>query len=517
MEHTRRDYRLRFFSIILFAVLTVIGTVFSVYLLLYADTLYTYTVAVLFLVLSLISGFFNVTTSYWYYRSFFYKEHLDGIRKALMPLKVLPTVAVAVPVFNEDPKTVERSLLSLKGMNYPKGKLRFYLLDDSDDVAIASELERFSKSNQVTYLHRGSRKGYKAGALNNMLKHSKEDFVAVFDYDERLTDRDFLVDTLPYFSDKSVSYVQTEKRYAKGNLFSDSIDLFDAFFFRFVQPARALNNTAIFAGSCGIIRKSALDDIGGFPEYIIEDTFFSFESDMKNYKSLYLPKVYAHGRPIRRFSELAKQQWRYNYGDTQFLKYFFSRRSEARKKRQLSQISGIEYMTHGFGLNYLSSILLLFTLASVLIVFSSFPVAHVTLNQLFLTKNISLDLEILGVGALLLSIAMPIVLTKLYFGSAKKGVMIFIVNFALAGIRARAGLNAFFNLNPKFKWSRPKLANKLNILPAIRNSAFEIVLASVLLVFGTAAIAVDNFFGGMWLFWYSFLYSSTFYFFYKYG
>ena len=38
---------------------------------------------------------------------------------------------------------------------------------------------------------------------------------------------------------------------------SDSINLFDAFFFKFIQPARAFNNTAIFSGSCGIIRRSA--------------------------------------------------------------------------------------------------------------------------------------------------------------------------------------------------------------------------------------------------------------------
>jgi cellulose synthase (UDP-forming) len=89
-----------------------------------------------------------------------------------------------------------------------------------------------------------------------------------------------------------------------------------------VQPSRALNNTAIFAGSCGLIRRSALDKIGGFPEYIIEDTFFSFESDMHNYTSIYIPKVYAYGKPITTFTELVKQQWRYNYGDTQFMMYY---------------------------------------------------------------------------------------------------------------------------------------------------------------------------------------------------
>ena len=106
-------------------------------------------------------------------------------------------------------------------------------------------------------MHRNDRKGFKAGALNNMLKHSKEEFVAIFDYDEvPHKHRTSLMDMLPYFSDKKLSYIQTEKRYFKGTFFSDTVDLFDAFFFKFVQPSRALNNTAIFAGSCGLIRRT---------------------------------------------------------------------------------------------------------------------------------------------------------------------------------------------------------------------------------------------------------------------
>ena len=43
---------------------------------------------------------------------------------------------------------------------------------------------------------------------------------------------------------------------------------------------------------------------------VIEDTFFSFESDEKNFRSLYIPKVYALGRPLATFTALVKQQKR---------------------------------------------------------------------------------------------------------------------------------------------------------------------------------------------------------------
>ena len=516
MEVTLGDYRIRFLGIIMFSVLTAMGLIFSVYLLLNAQSAYTYAIAIMFFCLSALSGVFNIASSYWYYRSYFYDVHIDNITKSLKPLSRFPTVAIAVPTFNEDPEMVIENMKVLKGMNYPSDKKHYYLLDDSTDAEARSKLSRFCKKDGITYLHRNSRKGYKAGALNNMLKHSKEEFVAVFDYDETLTDKNFLMETLPYFSDMSVSYVQTEKRYAKGTLFSDTVDLFDAFFFKFIQPARALNNTAIFAGSCGIIRRDAIDSIGGFPEYIIEDTFFSFESDINKYKSLYVPKVYALGKPIKTFSELAKQQWRYNYGDTQFLKYFFTRKKSENKKL-LSPLSKIDYMTHGFGLNYLSTILLLFTIISVFIVFSTFPVSHITLKNLFATNNLNIYLELFGVSALLVSILTPVILTKLYFNSARKGFMIFIVNFALVLVRTKAAISAVFSINPRTRWVRINTRDEMNLTRAIKNSLAEVSFSALLVSLGAVAIFIDNFSGGVWLLWYGLLYSSTFFFFYKYG
>lgn len=517
MSYIKRNgnSKMRFLGVILFLVLTVFGFILSAYLILNASTVYMYVLAVLFLVLSTVSGLFNIATSYWYYRSYFYGKHLRDISKSLRPMTHFPTVAIAMPTFNEDPAMVEKNMLRLKSLNYPKGKLRFYLLDDSTDDEKGKELAAFSRRNNIVYLHRDERRGYKAGALNNMLRGSGEEFVAIFDYDEYLTNRNFLLDTMPYFQDDELSYIQTEKRYSNGTFFSETINLFDGFFFKFVQPARALNNTAIFAGSCGVIRRKALDVIGGFPEYVIEDTFFSFESDINKYKSLYLPRVYALGKPIRSFSELAKQQWRYNYGDTQFLRYFIERKTKS--KKLMSTLSKIDYMTHGFGLNYLSSVLLLFTITSILIVFSTYPISHISIRQLISPTYLNMELELFGMGALIISIITPILLTKLYFGSAKKGFMVFLVNFALVFVRTKAALSAVLNLNPQHKWVRSSGGRSGSVIAAMQNSAFEIGFAALLFLLGSSALLIDNLSGGLWLLWYGLLYSSTFYFFYRYG
>ncbi len=515
---TLKKSTLRLFVVSLFVMLTISGLIFSFYLVYYgAHDIYTYLLAGFFIILSLVSGFFNIFIAYSYYRSSFYNEYLEGINRYLKPLTKYPTVAIAMPVYNEDAATVKRNMLRLMQMKYPANKMKFYLLDDSNLPEINSDLQKFSQSNGVVYLHRDERKGFKAGALNNMLKKSKEDFVALFDYDEYLTNPNFMMELLPYFEDKSLSYIQTEKRYFKGSFFSDTVDLFDAFFFKFVQPSRALNNTAIFAGSCGLIRRSALDKIGGFPEYIIEDTFFSFESDMHNYTSIYLPKVYAYGKPITTFTELVKQQWRYNYGDTQFMMYYWDRLNSPNVKNR-PLLSKIDYITHGLGMNYVSIILILFTLLSVFVIFAAVSPSQVTVNQLLEAHYITTTMEILGIGTFIVSIIAPMVLTKIHFKSLRKGFMVFMLNFGLSFVRARAAIAAYTHASPSSGWQRGERRSPARMAArTIRNSFSEISFSSVLIVLGIFAFIGNNVYGAAWLLWYGLLYASTFILFYKYG
>ena len=350
-----------------------------------------------------------------------------------------------------------------------------------------------------------------------MLGHSREEYIALFDYDEYLTNTRFLEDLLPYFDDKKLSYIQTEKRYFKGSFFSDTVDLFDAFFFRFVQPSRALNNTAIFAGSCGLIRRSALDKIGGFPEYIIEDTFFSLESDMHNYTSIYLPKVYAYGKPITTFTELVKQQWRYNYGDTQFMLYYLNRMKSPNIRKQ-TLMSKIDYVTHGLGMNYVSIILIMFTLMSVLIIFAAVTPSSVTVAQLLQAKYITTAMEILGISTFVMSIIAPMILTKIHFKSIRKGFMVFMLNFSLSFIRTKAAIAASTNSSPSAGWAKgEKYTIKSRALHTLRSTLTETTFSSTLLVLGFFAFIVNNVYGAVWLIWYAILYSSTFILFYKYG
>ena len=246
---------LRLFTVFLFLLLALSGAAFAAYMLITSTDIITLLLAIAFLMLAVVSGFFNVISATLYYRSYFYYRHIQEISDGLKPVRDFPTVAMAVPVYNEDVEMVERNLLRLKSMNYPKSKMKFYLLDDSTNKGTVPALRDFSEKNGITFIHREDRSGFKAGAFNNMLKYSKEELIAIFDADEYLTNKHFLLEMVPYFADERLAYVQTRKSSFNGTFFSDSVKLFDDFFFTFIQPARAFNNTAIFAGSCGVIKR----------------------------------------------------------------------------------------------------------------------------------------------------------------------------------------------------------------------------------------------------------------------
>ncbi len=503
----------RIATVFIFMLLSVAGILFSVYLLSVANSAYTYVLAISFLALSLVAGFFNFFASWWYYKSQFYDSYLDSIKKRLKPLgKDMPSVSIVMPSHSESNEIITKNITQLKKMKYGNNRLHIYLLNDSGDEKKREYLDAMCRRNGINFIWRKENRAFKAGAINDFLKVCKDDFVAIFDADETLIDARFLLDVMPYFHDRKVAYVQTEKRYKKGTFFSESVDIFDAFFFKFIEPARATNNTAIFSGSCGVIRKSALDAIGGLPEYIIEDTFFSFESDMHGYKGIYLPKNYALGDPIRTFSKLAKQQWRYNYGDTQFLSYFVKKKGYRKK----DVFPALNYVAHGFGLNYLSVILIAFTIISVGIVFSSVPFAHITLYQFIHANVLQLDLELLGLFAFLLSLAAPIFLTKIYFNSFRKGIMVFLLNYALAIIRFKAAITALVKKDD-FTWGKVGSVDRKNLLSVLSQTKAETAFFGIMFLLSYMAFMQQNLAGGIWLAWYGAMYCLTTVFFIKYG
>lgn len=115
------------------------------------------------------------------------------------------SVDLFIATHTENPEIVRLSMQDAKKITVPNNlRLNLYLLDDGNRLAML----KTARQEGITYLSRADNRGFKAGNLKNALEKSTGDFVIICDADTRLFPG-FLVNTLGYFRDPDVAWVQT--------------------------------------------------------------------------------------------------------------------------------------------------------------------------------------------------------------------------------------------------------------------------------------------------------------------
>jgi cellulose synthase/poly-beta-1,6-N-acetylglucosamine synthase-like glycosyltransferase len=288
----------------------------------------------------------------------------------------VPKVCVQVPCFNEPPELVIATLERLALLEYPTDRFLVMVIDDSTDDRSAKPLAAFCAENQITYLRRKDRRGYKAGALNYSMQFVPEDvdFFAVIDADYQVTP-EYLKETVGYFINPNTAWLQTPQDYRNRHqsFLTEQYYVADAYFYRTVMPSRNEENTIIFCGTMGILRRQALVDVGGWgEEYISEDAELSVRLLVNGYDSLYVNKTYGRGLIPPTFEGYRKQHYRWAFGGAKILRghfwdILFGRMS---RRQSFDYFVGSAHWFEGLFIILISWILVLLTLGELL----SFPV-----------------------------------------------------------------------------------------------------------------------------------------------
>jgi cellulose synthase (UDP-forming) len=237
------------------------------------------------------------------------------------PIETYPSVDILVPVVGEPLYILERTLTGCIAQSYPKDSFKVYVLDDGPREEVRSLADQLG----VVYLSRADRKHAKAGNVNNALEHSSGELVAFFDVDH-VPSSDFLEKTVGFFADEDVALVQTAQGFYNKDIFQRSVARDrtvhneQELFFRVLQAGRDRHNSAFFAGSSGVLRRTALEEIGGFKtETITEDLHTSVVLHAKGFKSVYLNEVLAWGLMPEDFEAHIRQRARWATGTSQVL------------------------------------------------------------------------------------------------------------------------------------------------------------------------------------------------------
>jgi len=237
----------------------------------------------------------------------------------------LPMVSLQVPAYNEPVDVVEKTLNSLAGLNYPDYEV--LVVDNNTPLQETwRPLEEICRNLGSNFhcLLLDQWPGYKSGALNFAVTQTdpRAEIIGIIDADYEVAP-DFLQELVPAFADSQVAFVQTPQDYSdsKGDVFSESTYRGYKYFFEVSMPSRNERNAVIFAGTMGLIRKSVLEEIGGWDEWCItEDAEASLRILKKGYKSLYINRAFGSGMMPINFEGLKKQRFRWCFGGIQILK-----------------------------------------------------------------------------------------------------------------------------------------------------------------------------------------------------
>jgi len=236
-----------------------------------------------------------------------------------------PMVSLHVPAYNEPVEIVQKTLDSLARLNYSNYEV--LVMDNNTPLEETwRPLEEMCRRLGPRFhcLHLDKWPGYKSGALNFAVTQTdpQAEIIGIIDADYEV-DPDFLRELVPAFANPQVAFLQTPQDYTYSNqgVFSESTYRGYKYFFEVSMPSRNERNAIIFAGTMGLIRKSVLEEIGGWDEWCItEDAEASLRILKLGYQSLYVNRSFGSGLMPFNFEGLKKQRFRWCFGGIQLLK-----------------------------------------------------------------------------------------------------------------------------------------------------------------------------------------------------
>ena len=236
----------------------------------------------------------------------------------------LPFVSLHVPAHNEPPDMVIDTLRCLLRLDYPRYEV--ILIDDNtSDEALWRPVEAWCAGHGVKFAHLADWPGYKSGALNYALREMTDEaaeVIGVVDSDYQI-EPGFLRGCAAAFTEPWVGFIQCPQDYRDWQSAPYYRRLYYSYkyFFAISQPSRNEHDGAIFAGTMGLIRRVALEQLGGWDEWCItEDAELSLRLLRAGWHGLHMDHTWGRGIMPLTFEGLKGQRYRWCFGGIQILR-----------------------------------------------------------------------------------------------------------------------------------------------------------------------------------------------------
>jgi cellulose synthase/poly-beta-1,6-N-acetylglucosamine synthase-like glycosyltransferase len=224
------------------------------------------------------------------------------------------TVDCLVPTHNEAVSVIEPTVLAALRI---RGIRNVLVLGNIERPEVRTMAARLG----VAYHARNSNANGKAGNLNNGLTQTDAEFVLTMDADHIALPR-LLERTLGYFDDPTVAVVQTPQSFHNTNslLFRRAHGKDDGWseshvFYKTILPAKNRCNASFYVGTSAVLRRAALDDVGGFATgTVTEDIHTSVRLHARGWRTVFVPEPLAFGLEAQSLKEFYAQRRRWAVG-----------------------------------------------------------------------------------------------------------------------------------------------------------------------------------------------------------
>lgn len=272
--------------------------------------------------------FYVLTFLSVYVQVFFLVTFLENrkkiiIRNGTIKLAKYPAVTVIVPAWNEE-KTVYKTVRSLLSLNYPKEKLKIFLIDDGSTDKTWDVISKFSKPARPNGRSGGysnikvfkKENGGKYSALNLGLGHLETDFIGCLDADS-VADPESLVRIMSYFEkDSSVMAVSPSivAHNCKNIIQGAQKAEYDMSVY-IKKMLGLLGAIHVTPGPLTIFRRKVFDDLGPYRHaHNTEDMEIAYRMQKNHYKIEQCNDAYVYTNTPSSITKLYKQRSRWIYG-----------------------------------------------------------------------------------------------------------------------------------------------------------------------------------------------------------
>ncbi|MFR9807204.1 glycosyltransferase family 2 protein [Pseudonocardia sp. RS010] len=244
------------------------------------------------------------------------REAADGVAPRHRPMFLggaEATVDVFITTYGESLDDIRRTVVAALAM---EGRHTTYVLDDGRTAGVLA----LARELGAIYVTRAGNDYAKAGNVNHALGLTTGEFFVILDADF-VVQPDFLRETLPFFADPTVAFVQTPQVYGNlNNLLSRGAGYMQTVFYRFMLPGKNRFNAAFCVGTNVVFRRSAVMEIGGiYQESKSEDVWTSLKLHERGWRSVYIATELAIGRTPETIEAYSTQQLRWATGGFEIL------------------------------------------------------------------------------------------------------------------------------------------------------------------------------------------------------